>query len=34
MPFMPLLEVVGRSGAALPAHIVTEVPKTKVGVRF
>ena len=32
MPVMPLVEVVGNVGTALPAQIVCDVPKLKVGV--
>ena len=31
---IPLEEVVGREGAALPAHIVNAFPKLNVGVMF
>ena len=31
---IPLEEVVGREGAALPAHIVNVFPKLNVGVMF
>ena len=34
MPVIPLSEVVGKVGTALPAHIVKEVPKLNVGVMF
>ena len=34
VPVMPLVDVVGNDGAAVPAHIVTLVPKVNVGVIF
>ena len=32
MPVIPLSDVVGKTGTAPPAHIVSEVPNANVGV--
>ena len=34
MPVIPLPDVVGKDGTLLPAQIVNEVPKLKLGVMF
>ena len=34
MPLIPLTEAVGNVGTVLPAQIVCEVPKLKLGVRM
>ena len=34
MPFIPLLDVVGKTGTEAPAQIVSVVPKLNVGVMF